>query len=105
MKINFRWDCRSNLDDGSPTCVVRVPPKKPYSKALQVEIDKGFELQSYYQTRSGRNVCVPPPPDALPPLHEATLAVFNPLGHRLMDEILISLLIFMNAKPIDDTIS
>ena len=37
---------------------------------------------------------VPPPPDALPPLPEATLTVF-PLGHRLMDEILISLLIVM----------
>jgi hypothetical protein len=35
---------------------------------------------------------VPPPPDALPPLPEATLTVF-PVGHRLMDEILISLLI------------
>ena len=44
------------------------------------------------------------PPTALPPLPEANLTVFNPLGHRLMDEILISLLIVINAKPIDDTI-
>ena len=35
---------------------------------------------------------VSPPPDALPPLPEASLTVFL-LGHRLMVEILISLLI------------
>ena len=51
-----------------------------------------FVLQST-KTRSDCKFASPPP-DALPPLPQTTLTVF-PLGHRLMDEILISLLIMM----------
>jgi len=77
-KNNFRWDCRSILDDGSPLCVCYVYlPSSSFSASPEP-----IQVATF----------VPPPQDALPPLPEATLTVF-PIGHKLMDEILISSLI------------
>ncbi|TFK37513.1 hypothetical protein BDQ12DRAFT_607655 [Crucibulum laeve] len=65
----LRWDCRSNLDDGSPMCICYSP-------------SSDNQVASF----------VPPPPDACPPLPSAVLTVF-PQGHQYLDDIVISALI------------
>ena len=72
VKNNFRWDCRSILDDGSPMCIVRIPPPKkkvPHSKD-PLRLIKSFFLYLVLCTcsflfisqsaknRSGSNICV-----------------------------------------------
>ncbi|KAL4243344.1 hypothetical protein ABKN59_011532 [Abortiporus biennis] len=66
--IDLRWDCKSVLDDGSSMCVCYDSRK--------------HQVASF----------VPPPPNASPPLPEATLTVF-PDGHDMFDDILISALV------------
>ncbi|KAF8069330.1 hypothetical protein FPV67DRAFT_1625514 [Lyophyllum atratum] len=67
----LRWDCRNNLDDGSPVCICYSHPTD-------------HQLASF----------VPPSPEASPPLPLATLTVF-PRGHAddLLDHIVVSALV------------
>ncbi|KAF5378825.1 hypothetical protein D9615_006841 [Tricholomella constricta] len=69
--INLRWDCRTNIDDGSPMCICYSHPTD-------------HQLASF----------VPPSPEASPPLPPAVLTVF-PRGHAddLFDHIVASALI------------
>ncbi|GLB42531.1 hypothetical protein LshimejAT787_1105460 [Lyophyllum shimeji] len=69
--VQLRWDCRTNLDDGSPMCICYALPSD-------------HQLASF----------VPPSPEASPPLPPATLTVF-PRGHEddLLDHIVLSALV------------
>ncbi|KIM42564.1 hypothetical protein M413DRAFT_444279 [Hebeloma cylindrosporum] len=72
----LHWDCREMLGNGSPLCVCYLPPS---STAGQYE---GVKIASF----------IPPPPDASPPLPDATITIF-PQGHQLMDHIIVSALV------------
>ncbi|KAH8082802.1 hypothetical protein BXZ70DRAFT_584891 [Cristinia sonorae] len=67
-RIDFRWDCRNRLEDGSPMCICLDSRK--------------LQLASF----------IPPPLDGEPPVPDATLTVF-PDGHQYFDDILLSALV------------
>ncbi|PPQ78495.1 hypothetical protein CVT25_011836 [Psilocybe cyanescens] len=77
----LHWDCREILEDGSPLCICYLPlsnqTSQPSSSAPQ-----SIKIA----------VLIPPPPDRSPPHPDATLTVY-PLGHQIMDEILVSALV------------
>ena len=84
--VEFYWDCRTKLDDGSRMCIVcwfLCASNLPLSLLQCVDADR-HQLASL----------VPPPLDASPPLPNATLTVF-PDGHRnlLFDHIVLSSLV------------
>jgi len=73
--VDFRWDCRTTLEDGSPMCVCLDARK--------------LQLASF----------VPPPLDASPPVPDATLTVF-PDGHQFLDDILLSALVIVRKMTL-----
>ncbi|KAF8148847.1 hypothetical protein B0H34DRAFT_668086, partial [Crassisporium funariophilum] len=78
LEHRLRWDCRTSLDDGSPLCICYLPSPSASRSSTSASSDD-IQIASF----------VPPPPEASPPLPEATLTVF-PSGHSLFDEIMIS---------------
>ncbi|KAF9040835.1 hypothetical protein BJ165DRAFT_1406844 [Panaeolus papilionaceus] len=83
LENRLHWDCRETLEDGSAKCICYLPPpttpRAPRASASQAE---SIQIATF----------IPPPPDASPPLPDASLTIF-PYGQRLMDEIILSALV------------